>query len=52
LPCLLGVRRHILRPMRNFYNFVGECYVHGIMRGEAVKKWRRWRPLNSIFDIQ
>jgi hypothetical protein len=30
----------ILRPEDDHYLLVGECYVHGIMDGEAIKKWR------------
>ena len=26
----------LLRPKNNFYHLVGECYVHGIMDGEAI----------------
>jgi hypothetical protein len=31
----------ILRPHGNEYKFVGEAYVHGIMKGEAIQMWRR-----------
>jgi hypothetical protein len=31
----------VLRPQENgLYQLVGECYVHGIMRGEAMRGWR------------
>jgi hypothetical protein len=31
------------------YRFVGECYVHGVMRGEALK-WRgfRWAEMELV----
>ena len=28
----------ILRPVTNGYLLVGECYVHGIMYGEAIEQ--------------
>ena len=27
----------ILRPRREHYEIIGECYIHGIMRGEAMQ---------------
>jgi hypothetical protein len=27
----------VLRPIGPFHNFVGSCYIHGIMKGEAFK---------------
>jgi hypothetical protein len=38
----------ILRPMGNRYRLVGECYLHGIMHGEAIeegKAKRQWFEL-------
>ncbi len=29
----------ILRKQGNRYRLVGECYVHGIMKGEAIQSW-------------
>ena len=26
----------VIRPITNSYHFIGECYVHGIMDGEAM----------------
>jgi hypothetical protein len=31
----------VLRPHGNEYKLVGEAYVHGIMKGEAIQMWRR-----------
>jgi hypothetical protein len=28
---------YILRPRGNEYEFIGECYVHGLMDGEALQ---------------
>ena len=28
---------YVLRPSDDKYYFLGECYVHGIMDGEAIK---------------
>jgi len=27
---------YVLRPASNYYEFIGECYVHGLMDGEAL----------------
>jgi hypothetical protein len=31
----------VLRPHGIEYKLVGEAYVHGIMKGEAIQMWRR-----------
>jgi hypothetical protein len=41
----------ILRYEEDHYLFVGECYVHGIMRGEAVEMWRRGELEEVEFEI-
>jgi hypothetical protein len=33
------------------YTFVGEYYVHGRMKGEAIEKWRNWKLKDQFFDI-
>ena len=33
----------ILRPRGGYFRIIGECYVHGIMRGETVKDKRKGR---------
>jgi hypothetical protein len=35
-----GTAPFLLRPVQNFWRVVGSCYVHGIMEGQAVEKWR------------
>ena len=34
---------YIVRPMGipRRYGFIGECYLHGFMEGEAVREWRK-----------
>ncbi|CZR69694.1 uncharacterized protein PAC_19594 [Phialocephala subalpina] len=41
LLCVLfgGATPLILRPEGEHYRFVGECYVHDLMSGEAIKDW-------------
>ncbi|PVH78411.1 hypothetical protein DL98DRAFT_516747 [Cadophora sp. DSE1049] len=45
-----GVTPFVLRPVplrddkykgQRSYQLVGECYVHGIMKGEAVEAWQK-----------
>ncbi|KAI3324074.1 heterokaryon incompatibility protein-domain-containing protein [Xylariaceae sp. AK1471] len=40
-----------LRPIGKFYLLVGECYVHGLMRGEAIEMLSRGETLGKSFDI-
>lgn len=37
---LFGPLLAILRPVGDMWRFVGECYVHDIMQGQAVEKWK------------
>jgi hypothetical protein len=30
----------VLRKKGNYYQLIGECYVHGLMLGQAVHAWR------------
>jgi hypothetical protein len=39
---LLGCTMPVaLRPVGEYYKFVGECYIHGIMEGEAMEMLKR-----------
>ncbi|KAI0402997.1 heterokaryon incompatibility protein-domain-containing protein [Xylaria palmicola] len=40
-----------LRPMGGRYLLVGECYVHGLMKGEAVGMFARGEISRKMFDI-
>lgn len=40
-----------LRPMGKRYLLVGECYVHGLMNGEAISMLARNEILEKVFDI-
>ena len=40
-----------LRPMGSHYLLAGECYVHGLMKGEAIGMLARDELYEKIFDI-
>ncbi|KAJ8106126.1 hypothetical protein ONZ43_g7170 [Nemania bipapillata] len=40
-----------LRPLGKRYLFVGECYVHGLMKGEAMDMLARGELREKVFDI-
>jgi hypothetical protein len=42
----------ILRPKYNYYQLVGEAYVHGIMEGEAMQQCEAGELEKRIFEIQ
>jgi len=52
--CLLfgGNVPYILRPMGKYYKLVGECYVYGIMDGEAINEWRVKGEKEEIFELR
>lgn len=41
----------ILRKVKNHYLLVGECYLHGIMRGEAIEMWRNGELQVQEFEL-
>ncbi|KAK4235440.1 heterokaryon incompatibility protein 6,OR allele [Achaetomium macrosporum] len=40
-----------LRPMGRRYLLVGECYVHGLMKGEAIEMLAQNELCEKVFDI-
>lgn len=51
LVCVLfgGKVPFILRPANGRYRFVGECYLHGVMLGQALKKGREKSQWFELF---
>jgi hypothetical protein len=50
---LYGARTpYVLRKYGDYYRIVGECYVYGIMHGEAVREHERLGQEDVIFDIR
>lgn len=43
-----GITPFIIRPVDQKYKFVGECYVHGIMHGEAFEEGLQRRQLIAL----
>jgi hypothetical protein len=42
----------ILRQHNDHYIFIGECYVYGIMDGEAIDSWREGKLRENIFVLE
>ena len=42
---------YVLRPSESRYRFIGECYVPGLMSGEAVQRWRAGSREQAIFEL-
>jgi len=42
----------IIRPCGSYFRLVGECYVHGIMNGEAMEMWKRNEILQEGFELR
>jgi hypothetical protein len=42
----------ILRPQGGEYRLVGEAYVHGIMKGEAIEMWREGKLSQQTFCLR
>jgi hypothetical protein len=43
---------YILRPVEDHYTFIGECYVHGYMRGEGMGFWKEGRLNDDWADLR
>ena len=43
-----GMTPFIIRPVDQKYKFVGECYLHGIMHGEALEEGLKRRQLITL----
>jgi hypothetical protein len=52
--CVLfgGTILFILRPVGEYYKLVGECYVHGLMQGEAMEQWRAGEFHDQWFELR
>ena len=42
---------YILRPRDDHFTFVGECYVHGYMSGEAMEMWEAGKLKSKWADL-
>jgi hypothetical protein len=42
----------VLRPEDGWYSLVGECYMYGLMEGQAIEGWRTGRLRDSTFSIR
>ena len=54
LICLLfgGATPYILRPKRNYFQFLGACYLHGRMDGSAIENQRIHHVPSELFDLR
>lgn len=52
--CILfgGNVPYVLRPKDGYYQFVGECYIHDIMNGEAVTEWEAKGDAKEIVEFE
>lgn len=46
-----GYVPYILRSKNGYYQFVGEAYIHGVMRGEVIEQWRKGLYKEEGFEI-
>ncbi|KAH3954369.1 hypothetical protein HBI56_046650 [Parastagonospora nodorum] len=42
---------YVLRPVDDGFRFVGECYVSGLMNGEAVQTWKDEGSKKHVFEL-
>jgi hypothetical protein len=42
----------ILRPVREHHRLVGECYVQGLMQGEAMEQWKAGELQDQWFELR
>jgi hypothetical protein len=47
-----GEMPYILRPEGSQFRFVGECYVYGLMNGQAVRRWREGFLKEKVFEMK
>jgi hypothetical protein len=41
----------LLRKCGDYYNLVRECYVHGIMHGEAMEMLKEGKLIEQLFEL-
>ncbi|KAH8886883.1 HET-domain-containing protein [Thozetella sp. PMI_491] len=41
-----------LTPTKNYYIFKGECYIHGMMDGQAIQHKNAEKIANSLFELR
>ncbi|KAF2015766.1 hypothetical protein BU24DRAFT_422083 [Aaosphaeria arxii CBS 175.79] len=42
---------YLLRPQGGRYRYIGECYVHRMMEGEAIEKWIQKGRKQDLFEL-
>jgi Heterokaryon incompatibility protein (HET) len=43
---------YIVRPVRDYFKFVGECYEHGFMQGEGMEMWKAGKLKDEWLDLR
>jgi hypothetical protein len=52
--CVLfgGKMPFVLRPTGEYYRLVGECFVPGLLHGEAIDKWQNGLLEEQVFELR
>ena len=46
-----GILPYVLRPAGGRWKLIGECYVPGLIKGEAVEHWKASGPERQLFEL-